>query len=330
MEIQAHKSGNRKKRTIIAMLAVLCALALLLMGTFAYYSMVNAVNEFGSDNDNSAVLHDDYDEDYDDSEEEYDKDIYVENDGSVDLFIRVTLEEYLELDGTYKLPAFAVYDEDQGIYIGWHRHAYSTTEAGYVCTDCGKSFHAYFAWEMGSESIQVYKKADLEDKIAGTAYRYRRDELTGAMEDTWQTTAGSGGIPGPGSSYDDEVWDEIPACEVITMAEYWQEVEKFEQDAQEGINPAEWKGWILDSDGWAYWSQQLCSGETTGLLLSKVTKRENPPAEAYFYGIHAVLDAADGLDVAAWLDEDTTTIDGESPDVATEEAIRLLKAIGAE
>ena len=42
--------------------------------------------------------------------------------------------------------------------------------------------------------------------------------------------------------------------------------------------------WVIDADGWAYWTKPLMPGEATGLLLDKVTLK-SPPELDYYYGI---------------------------------------------
>lgn len=48
--------------------------------------------------------------------------------------------------------------------------------------------------------------------------------------------------------------------------------------------------WILDTDGWAYWSQLLGKGEATNLLLDNVTL-ENKPDDNFYYAIDVQLNA---------------------------------------
>jgi len=49
--------------------------------------------------------------------------------------------------------------------------------------------------------------------------------------------------------------------------------------------------WVLDFGGWAYWASPLEPGETTGLLLNRVTQITSP-AKDYYYGINVIAQMA--------------------------------------
>jgi hypothetical protein len=43
--------------------------------------------------------------------------------------------------------------------------------------------------------------------------------------------------------------------------------------------------WVVDTDGWVYWADEIPSGEATGPLLNSIVLAQNP-AEDYYYGIN--------------------------------------------
>lgn len=98
----------------------------------------------------------------------------------------------------------------------------------------------------------------------------------------------------------------------ITMTEYISLAELAKQAAAdpEGASmsaedQALWDGvlkgcWILDEDGWAYWSQPLAPGTATNLLLDDVTLVGKEPTDDWYYAIDVKLQAVS-------LNETTTT-----------------------
>jgi hypothetical protein len=84
---------QRQGRRTKAIVAVLLALVLLLSGTYAWTAISQrAQNEIYDTINDGGRLHDDYDGN--------NKDVYVENFGQAPIFVRVRLDEYMEVDGT--------------------------------------------------------------------------------------------------------------------------------------------------------------------------------------------------------------------------------------
>jgi len=128
--------GSRKKAAIIA--AVL-ALALALTGTFAWYANAGVMNVFSntgeitSDN-KDVVLHDDF-------AGGPVKEVYVENTGDVDLYIRVKLSEYLDLTSA---------TNRESSEIDWVRHLPDPAVNDCDLTNASSDyFHDNFTWSMG-------------------------------------------------------------------------------------------------------------------------------------------------------------------------------------
>ncbi len=346
------KEKKRKKRTAAAA-AILCVLAMPLTGTWAYYNSAEALNRFRGESETDAVLHDDYDRDGESDENGdiyHEKKVYVENTGASSLVVRITLEEYMEYLGK-SYPEGAVRknaDADNGNggdgggegneggsdnteTAAWHAHTYTQDNAGnYVCEDCGvEVYHQHYQWILSGSEYEPqdsglvsrfypadvayqYRPATAAEKAAGLAQRYEYDQGTDSWSDTWA------GV---------NLSSTAEAAEVIAMAEYWSRVEKYKADENDadGIDSDQWKGWIMDTDGYVYWSQRLAPGETTGLLLSGVVMTDTPYGDSYYYAIDVIMEAVDDVDIDSWLDGTISSTGIVPRKEATEEAAKLLK-----
>ena len=129
----------KRKFKIIAVLII--AVAVFATGTFAWQKIIKATNEF-SGNKKDVTVHDDFDQDEDE------KDVYVENRGKSPLFVRVKLEETMNLtDDTWR----PTKDDD------WVTHTHGTiaTDCGHTNKLDGKPFHDYFKWKMGGQKYYM-------------------------------------------------------------------------------------------------------------------------------------------------------------------------------
>lgn len=119
-----------------AFLALCCAVAIFMTATLAYEEIVKARNEFHNRRPNDDItIHDDFDPDVGQ------KDVFVENTGDVTLYVRVKLQEYLDLTT----------DTANPLDHQWITHKYAAT-----AEDCGQGmsgalFHNYFTWHMGGQ-----------------------------------------------------------------------------------------------------------------------------------------------------------------------------------
>jgi len=122
---------NKKFKMISALIV---SLAIATTGTFAWQRVVAKQNEFmGHKRD--VTVHDDFDPDTGL------KDVYVENLGNTTIYVRVKLDETMNLTSDTWRPGQS----------DWVPHTYGTS-----ATDCGhtnkadnKYFHNYFKWTMG-------------------------------------------------------------------------------------------------------------------------------------------------------------------------------------
>jgi hypothetical protein len=114
--------------------ALIVAVAIAATGTFAWQKIVKATNEF-TGNKKEITVHDDFDPD------EGLKDVYVENRGSATIYVRIKLDETMNLtDDTWRPKAG-----------DWVTHTYGAdaTDCGHTNKHDGKHFHDYFKWTMG-------------------------------------------------------------------------------------------------------------------------------------------------------------------------------------
>lgn len=130
----------RKKSTQLAMTLVLVA-GIILAGTFAWLSFTqNATNVLEGFTNPKVNLHDDF--------WEPNKDVYVENSGNQPLYVRVRLDEWMDINGTtvqsrQGQTPFEGVDGTQG----WLTHTYLANSF----ENCGEEFHDYYQWVMGNK-----------------------------------------------------------------------------------------------------------------------------------------------------------------------------------
>ena len=265
-----------KRKTLVGSTAVLLII-LLVAGTFAWTNFNSqALNEWrGRGAGLSAIgpggtLHNYHDENGED------KQIFIENWGSETLFVRIRLNEYMEVGSGAGLKAIEQNAGEiihnplnqaesliQGANIDdvdtWRPHALSWVP-GLGADDCGLEFHDFWSWEMGGQAYFFPAPID------------KREDKSFVAQ----------GAPGviAGSINDEGVQArQTRSAQVVTMAQW----------RADGSTIGDY--WVLDTNGWAYWASPLESGDTTGLLLNRVTQITSPE-EDYYYGINVIAQMA--------------------------------------
>ena len=258
----------KKKASLI--ITAVASLLLLLTGTFAWVNFNQSViNEFKGTGDISedtggATLHDDF--------EDPNKDVYIENWGDTVLYVRLRLSEYMEMGKGAGLKGDL---DSNGVMVANPGNKASSLIATADINDvktwtphkpdseadiCGIATHEYWDWEMGGWKyyIPAPEAARMDSGYV--------DQNNGVFD---ENTLGA-------RRTDDAT--------VITMAQ-WQAL---------GYPIGE-SYWVVDTDGWAYWTNPLQPGEATGLLLNAVNLAKNPK-EDYYYAInvHAQMATKDG------------------------------------
>ena len=236
------------KNKIRVLVALACIVALVATGTFAWEQTVSKKNEFFGKHSDS-TLHDDFDG-------KNKKDVYVENTGGVTLYVRVKLEEAMNI-GNYKWRPASSAD--------WFTHIHGAT-----AEDCGNSnhqgnkFHDYFTWIMGGQ--KWYMPAGSGQPLAQDVNNYNENT--------------------PGAK-------QTPYAQIISAAEF---LEMGEEEQKAFV------GWIMTSDGYAYWSQPLKEGQATGLLLNGVGYTSKLKNKSYYYVINVIAEVVDIADIPMWKD----------------------------
>jgi len=262
-------------RKILAGLTVVSLAALAVAGTFAWTNFNSqALNEWmGSGVGLGAAgpggtLHDYHEENGED------KQIFVENWGNENLFVRIRLQEYMELGSGAGLKALNQNASEivhnplnlaepliPGTNIDdldtWIPH----TPAGSEVNDCGLEFHDFWSWEMGG---QIYYFP------APEGYRENKSFV-------FQTSPA--GLTADSVNNEGVQARQTRFAEVLTMAQW----------IDNGSTIGDY--WVIDTDGWAYWAAPLTPGDATGLLINRVTRIAQPEKD-YFYGINVVAQMA--------------------------------------
>lgn len=136
----------------------------------------------------------------------------------------------------------------------WVVHKFTTPDF----EDCGLVSHKYFQWVMSGNQV-VFLPG-----ISEVGYtEYTEGEI------------------GPNGNIAKKTLEYAP---VIPIALYVADPDTYDTDYPNGM-------WVVDVDGWCYWTKGLKSGEATNLLLEKVLKIDSPD-DNYYYAIDVRLQAA--------------------------------------
>ena len=128
----------KNKKILVSLSAIILAI-LLTATTFAWQTMLNKVNEFIGKK-TEITIHDDFDPDAGV------KDVFIENPGKREIFVRIKLNEFMDLTKN-TAPANP----------NWLAHKYGKT----FPIDCGgqnaagEYFHDYFTWTMGGKKYYM-------------------------------------------------------------------------------------------------------------------------------------------------------------------------------
>jgi hypothetical protein len=179
----------------------------------------------------------------------------------------------------------------------WQAHTHGTApeDCGHA-NDEGDKFHDYFTWSMGGGKYYM-PSAGKQAIVQDTA-------VYNGTEDGVQQT---------------------PDAQIIAMGKY---------SAMPDAEKEGFIGWVMDTDGYAYWSQPLRAGDVTGLLLSGVTKNGSKAAELegldYYYAIDVIAELVDSEDLAMWSEGAKPASKGATPMAkATESAAEMLGVLKA-
>ena len=264
-----------KLKTMTSLTAISLS-ALIVTGTFAWTNLnPQRLNEWQGTSANPATgaggtLHDDYEENG------AEKHVYIENWGNEDLYVRIRMDEYMEIGSGAGLKAISA-DSGTGEIVHnpnnlaaplinganidepktWETHIpYESAN------NDSSDFHNYWDWLMGGQ--KYYYPAPESSRVD------KNYVASGSTDDIAENSINSAGIQAK----------QTRMAHVITM-EQWKEV----LEGQIGDY------WVIDTDGWAYWAAPLGPGDATGLLLREVNLKEIPDKD-YYYGINVIAQMA--------------------------------------
>jgi hypothetical protein len=286
---------EKQKRVLSRVIAGVCIITLLITGSYAWRGISEALNQFDDRkiiDGAGANLHDDF------LAETGEKEVYVENTGDEDVYVRIQLSDLL-VENTDFAPAYP---------------SYELFKPGDL-TQAGNQYGKGFIWTFGNSTDYDYTSITGSAEWATAADRSEADTFVGDQRGnaaSGSTIVDLAGLP------NDRV---APAGSVISMVDYWDLAFDSQRD--------EFAGWVYDADGYAYWSQVLPPGRATSLLLNGVVLPSKGDS-TYYYAINVDMEYVDTTDLAAWIDGvniQTGADAGQKAETPTAEAIDMLKGI---
>jgi len=265
------KTKMSPKKMVAAITATTLAAVMLIGGAWAWTDFSqSAINRSRGIASPDVLLHDDFADEWIGNERQ--KDVYVENTGDIDTIVRIRFSEFLQI-GNDKVVGTNSKDPKT-----WGIHTFNPGLPGH---DASKA-HEYFSWKMDGED-KVY----LTDTSERGYFEY---------DETDYTFTPASAPKAPGVVYSDEKGPNgqpysktLPAADVVSMAYYAANKGTVETNAPNGC-------WIVDTDGWCYWSKTLKPGEATNMLLSSIEMIKNPN-DNYAYNIYVDLQACNATEI---------------------------------
>lgn len=309
------KRSILRKKPAQAALALALAAGIVLTGSVAWYSFQQSkVNMFRTAMAPDVNLHDDF-------AGGPNKDIYVENSGPQDIFVRVRLTEFLQTEDRGALVEGQLRDDDKANW--WAPHNGAAAEGGPAAPNLcaltgadhtapawtGENFHDYYIWTMGgaeggATEGQIYFKPASEDQKSifdesGTLIQEPQvvsDPLTETAGDAHLAYAEQVKALTDQGKTENEALVELGlkktlAAQVVPMSDW--------TAGTGGVGKYELGSfWVMDeADGWCYWAGPLEAQTATGLLLDRVDRTNKPFDSNAEYRINAWLQAVDKNDL---------------------------------
>ena len=282
---RAHYAKSRNKKPLFAAVAAIVIVATMIGGAFAWSDFSQSkTNKFRGTTDADVTLHDEFDG--------VNKDVFVENSGTSTLYVRVRLDEYMEIGGESFVNTANVKDKST-----WMPHTYdAASHLDCEHVDALHMFHSYYTWEMSGA------ERNFAEGTPGLVYSKLKDDPANPGKQIVDTNP-TGGKPTQA------------AAKPILMSDYirisvWLAGDPARDETM--LSPADlvtWTAytsgcWILDNHadggGWAYWSRPLAPGTATNLLLDSVNPTTKEPDDDWYYGIDVKLQAVTSNDFAKW------------------------------
>ncbi|WP_157456547.1 DUF6273 domain-containing protein [Carnobacterium maltaromaticum] len=272
---------NNRKRSLLAI--AFLAVLLFISGTFAWTSFSQrALNENDGEGGNpgGGRIHDDY------NKLSGNKDIYGENYGDQELFVRIKLSEYFEMNGK---PLVSGTAKDQR--NSWTPYVLPETTAP------TNDYRTYVNWTLGGDKVYLptfnTNSADLSTDAAGDAIDFITNGATALGDGSQDFFTKDQEVENP-----DDATQKHKAQSTL-------------KQSKAPISMADWKAlpanektgdfWVVDTDGWAYWGNKLQPNASTSLLLDQIGMDETALSTIdgkWYYGIDVVGEFVTENDVA--------------------------------
>jgi len=298
-----------KRRVTAAVVAAALFVTTLTAGTFSWYSVSqSALNEAKADNIlPGGRLHDDFDGS--------NKDVYVENYGTLPIYARIQLSEYMEVgsgaglksnDADYaaKGATSLVAGANINDPATWTVHGADASAAD------DAQFHNFWDWTLGGRKVFMPtfnrdKSSNATDITGLDTFGITSDEYQHRVSDPVNGGVNVFGKDGGHNQY--SVGDTETGLATYKDANKNGTETHTAQDTLPGsvITMAQWIAngsvpgpyWVLDTDGWAYWAQAIMPGTATGLLLDKITLNQEMD-DNWYYAINVVGQMASLNDIS--------------------------------
>ncbi len=290
------KYQNKSKKLMSTLIASVLIISTLIGGAFAWTDFTQSrTNKFRGSTDADVTLHDEFDGE--------NKDVFVENSGTSEIYVRVRLDEYMQI-GKDVFHNGAV-EPDVKDKTSWIPHTYTGASIN-DCeqTDFGK-FHSYYTWNMsGAERDykpgtpgMVYQALGADGKVDMTGANHTA-AATGIVKISYYLELAEkvdAGVPFIGD--EQAIWDNIKVrgCWLV-------------DDTDTAANGGAWAYWSLplkpavkDADG-----NIVTPGQATNLLLDEVKRTAKEPLEDWIYRIDVKLQAVTANEFGMWNDAAST------------------------
>lgn len=307
---------KNKKKIITSAVAISAATTLLFGGTFAWQSISQtALNEKSATINPGGRLHDDFNGE--------NKDVYVENFGREDLFVRIRLDEYFEIvvnegescESTTVITTDAT-KGNTGSYVTHKFDAENATDNWWEWTTGGKTVYMP-TFNKDKDSLEAdmngtYKE-DYKDYKTYTVGQESKDQVV--YDKDINNNDMDNNIEDGEKIYETHKAVETPTASLLSMEEW----NNKNEDEKIGYY------WVYDSDGWVYYAKPVEPGEATGLLLDKISLTQTMN-DSYYYAISVVCEMITADDLGQ--SDETGFFDTYSTTKPSQNALELLKTIG--
>jgi len=281
-KIKYSYSRKANKKPLIAVVTAVIVAAVMLGSAFAWTDFTQSrTNKFRGGKDADVTLHDEFDGE--------NKDVFVENSGDSTIYVRIRLDEFMQVGNHVFKMADPAPTPDVRDKTTWISHTY----AGPSIENCGNTdtedkFHDFYMWKMtGAQRNFLPGTPGMVYGTLGADGKVDENPAGGKP-----TAAASAPI----------LMSEFLALEILDYNTQMTTAQQAEWDrVKAGL-------WILDDTdaaaeggGWAYWSAPLEPGTATNLLLDEVKLFKDAEYD-WIYRIDVKLQAVTANDFGKWND----------------------------